>query len=145
MIPLFKVFMPNEVSIGITDVLNSGQLAYGTHTKNFETKLRKYVGNENILAISGNSILFALRLLGLKAEDEVIVSPMSCLMTTQPIAVVGAKVVWADIDPMTGSLDPEDVKKKITSKTKAIVHYHWAGYPGHIDEINTIAKNTVFM
>ena len=39
MIPLFKVFMPNEVSIGIVDVLNSGQLAYGTHPKNFETKL----------------------------------------------------------------------------------------------------------
>ena len=117
MIPLFKVFMPNEVSIGIADILNSGQLAYGTHTKNFETKLREYVGNENILAISGNSVLFALRLIGIKAEDEVIVSPMSCLMTTQPIAVVGAKVVWADIDPMTGSLDPEDVKKKITSKT----------------------------
>lgn len=140
MIPLFKVFMPNEVSIGIADVLNSGQLAYGTHTKNFETKLREYVSNKNILAISGNSVLFALRLIGIKAEDEVIVSPMSCLMTTQPIAVVGAKVVWADIDPMTGSLDPEDVKKKITSKTKAIVHYHWAGYPGYIDEINAIAK-----
>jgi dTDP-4-amino-4,6-dideoxygalactose transaminase len=140
MIPLFKVFMPNEVSMGIADVLNSGQLAYGTHTKDFETKLREYIGNENTLAISGNSVLFALRLLGIKAEDEVIVSPMSCLMTTQPIAVTGAKVVWADIDPMTGSLDPEDVKSKITPKTKAIVHYHWAGYPGYIDEINTVAK-----
>ena len=140
MIPLFKVFMPNEVSEGVINVLNSGQLAYGVHTKNFEAKLREYVGNENILAISGNSVLFALKLIDVKAGDEVIVSPMSCLMTTQPIVVVGAKVVWADIDPLTGSLDPEDVKSKITSKTKAIVHYHWAGYPGYIDEINAIAK-----
>jgi perosamine synthetase len=140
MIPLFKVFMPSEVHEGINDVLNSGQLVYGEHTKNFESKLQEYVGNENILAISGNSVLFALRLLGIKANDEVIVSPMSCLMTTQPIVAVGAKVIWADIDPMTGSLDPEYVKKKITSKTKAIVHYHWAGYPGYINEINAIAK-----
>lgn len=140
MIPLFKVFMPDEISLEIANVLTSGQLAYGIHTKFFEIKLQEYVGNKNILAISGNSVLFALKLIDIKECDEVIVSPMSCLMTTQPIAFVGAKVVWADIDPLTGSLDPEDVKKKITSKTKAIVHYHWAGYPGYVDEINTIAK-----
>lgn len=140
MIPLFKVFMPKEVSMGIGDILNSGQLAYGEHTKNFENELRKYVGNPNILTISGNSVLFALKLLDIKEGDEVIVSPMSCLMTTQPIAYTGAKVVWVDINPLTGSLDPMDVKNKITSKTKAIIHYHWAGYPGYIDEINTLAK-----
>jgi len=140
MIPLFKVFMPEEVSMGIGDILSSGQLAYGEHTKNFENELRKYVGNPNILTISGNSVLFALKLLDIKEGDEVIVSPMSCLMTTQPIVNIGATVVWADIDPLTGSLDPIDVKNKITSKTKAIIHYHWAGYPGYIDEINILAK-----
>lgn len=140
MIPLFKVFMPDEVSLEVPSILNSGQLAYGTHTKNFEKKLQNYVGNLSILTVSGNSIFFALKLLDIKEGDEVIVSPMSCLMTTQPIVYAGAKVVWADIDPYTGSLDPEDVKSKITSKTKAIVHYHWAGYPGYIDDINAIAK-----
>jgi perosamine synthetase len=140
MIPLFKVFMPDEVSLEVPAILSSGQLAYGTHTKNFEKKLQNYIGNPNILTISGNSVFFALKLLDIKEGDEVIVSPMSCLMTTQPIAYAGAKVVWADIDPFTGSLDPEDVKNKITSNTKAIIHYHWAGYPGYIDEINTIAK-----
>jgi len=140
MIPLFKVFIPDEVSMGISDILNSGKLSYGEHTKNFENSLRDYVCNPNILTVSGNSVFFALKLLDIKEGDEVIVSPMSCLMTTQPIAYAGAKVVWADIDPLTGSLDPEDVKNKITSKTKAIVHYHWAGYPGYIDEINCLAK-----
>jgi perosamine synthetase len=140
MIPLFKVFMPDEVSMGVSDILNSGQLSYGEHTKNFENSLRNYVDNPNILTVSGNSIFFALKLLDIKEGDEVIVSPMSCLMTTQPIAYTGAKVVWADIDPLTGSLDPQDVKNKITSKTKAIIHYHWAGYPGYIDEINDLAK-----
>ncbi|WP_180818263.1 DegT/DnrJ/EryC1/StrS family aminotransferase, partial [Vibrio parahaemolyticus] len=86
--------------------------------------------------LSGNSIFFALKLINIQDGDEVIVSPMSCLMTTQPIKYAGAKVVWADIDPLTGSLDPLDVTKKITNRTKAIIHYHWAGNPGHIDEIN---------
>ncbi|AWG85236.1 aminotransferase class V-fold PLP-dependent enzyme [Vibrio parahaemolyticus] len=146
MVPLFKVFMPDNVSDGLNKILHSGQLSYGEHTKDFERKLRKYVGNENILTLSGNSIFFALKLINIQDGDEVIVSPMSCLMTTQPIKYAGAKVVWADIDPLTGSLDPLDVTKKITNRTKAIIHYHWAGNPGHIDEINEIAnKNNIIV
>ena len=146
MVPLFKVFMPDDTTDGVNEILRSGQLSYGVHTKRFEDKLRKYVGNDKILTTSGNSIFFALKLIGIKAGDEVIVSPMSCLMTTQPVIYAGAKVVWADIDPLTGSLDPKDVEKKITKNTKAIIHYHWAGFPGYIDEINQIAKdNKIFV
>jgi len=140
MIPLYKVFMPNDISEGLNNILYSGQLAYGTYTKKFEEKLREFVGNPNIITVSCNSVFFALKLLDIKQGDEVIVSPMSCLATTQPVAFAGAKVVWADIDPQTGTLNPEDVRKKITHKTKAILHYHWGGYPGYIDEINAIAK-----
>lgn len=140
MIQLFKVFMPDNISAGIQDVINSGQLAYGVHTKQFEERLQNFVSNPYILTVSGNSVFFALKLLGVDYMDEIIVSPMSCLATTQPVVYAGAKIVWADIDPLTGSLNPEDVKRKITSKTKAIIHYHWSGYPGYIDEINAIAK-----
>ncbi|EKO3667347.1 aminotransferase class V-fold PLP-dependent enzyme [Vibrio metschnikovii] len=140
MVPLFKVFMPEALACGMDKLLYSGQLSYGDYTKGFEQQLRMYVGNENILTLSGNSVFFALKLIDVKAGDEVIVSPMSCLMTTQPIKYAGAKVVWADIDPLTGSLDPKDVQRKITKKTKAIIHYHWAGYPGYIDEINQVGR-----
>ncbi|ODP99258.1 DegT/DnrJ/EryC1/StrS family aminotransferase [Salinivibrio sp. DV] len=144
MIPIFKVFMPDMVSDYISDLLYSGKLSYGEYTKEFERRLSSFIGNERVLAISGNSILFALKLIDIKPNDEVIVSPMSCLMTTQPIVYSGAKVVWADIDPLTGSLDPDDVKNKITNKTRAIIHYHWSGNPGYIDEINSIAhKNNI--
>lgn len=146
MVPLFKVFMPDDATDGINEILRSGQLSYGGHTKRFEEKLRKYVGNDKMLTTSGNSVFFALKLIGIKAEDEVIVSPMSCLMTTQPVKYAGAKIVWADIDPLTGSLDPKDVERKITKNTKAIIHYHWAGLPGYIDEINQVAKdNKIFV
>jgi dTDP-4-amino-4,6-dideoxygalactose transaminase len=77
-------------------------------------------------------------LVGLRPDDEVIASPMSCLASNQPIKNRGSNVCWTDIDPYVGSLDPEMVRKNITSKTKAILHYHWGGYPGHIDELLTI-------
>ncbi|MFM7854728.1 MAG: DegT/DnrJ/EryC1/StrS family aminotransferase, partial [Flammeovirgaceae bacterium] len=63
-----------------------------------------------------------------------------CLASSQPLAMKRAKLVWADIDPLVGSLDPISVKEKITTKTKAILHYHWCGYPGHIDEVLNLAK-----
>ncbi|WP_321317232.1 aminotransferase class V-fold PLP-dependent enzyme [Labilibaculum sp.] len=132
--------MPDNISEGVNEILNSGQLAYGVHTRQFEDKLRSFVGNPSLLTVSGNSVFFALKLIGIQEGDEVIASPMACLATNQPVAYAGAKIVWADIDPLTASLDPEDVKMKITPKTKAIIHYHWSGYPGYIDEINAIAK-----
>jgi len=63
---------------------------------------------------------------------------MACLVSIMPILNFRSKVAWADIDPNTGTLDPSSVEKAITSKTKAVLHYHWGGYPGYIDEINEI-------
>lgn len=140
MIPLFKPFMPLGIEEEVGKVLYSGRLAYGVYAKKFESELRNFIGNEFTMALSGNSIHFALKLLDIKYGDEIIVSPMCCLMTSQPITYCGAKVVWCDIDPLTGTLSPEDLKNKITKKTKAIIHYHWSGNIGYIDEINAIAK-----
>lgn len=134
--------MPEEIINSLPDVLRSGQLAYGVQTKRFEERLQSYVGNPLIITVSCNSVFFALKVLNVDSNDEIIASPMSCLATNQPIAFVGAKIVWADIDPLTGSLDPDDVKKKITNRTKAIIHYHWGGYPGYIDELNALAKES---
>jgi dTDP-4-amino-4,6-dideoxygalactose transaminase len=65
---------------------------------------------------------------------------MACLASTQPYATAGLKIVWADIDPHIGTLDPVSVEKHISKKTKAIIHNHFCGYPGYIDEINKIGK-----
>lgn len=132
--------MPDNVAKGMEEILNSGQLAYGTYSTKFEDKLRNFIGNPFTLTVKDNAVFFALKLIDVREGDEVIVSPMSCLATTQPVVFTNAKIIWADIDPSTGSLDPEDVKNKITSNTKAIIHYHWSGYPGYINEINAIAK-----
>jgi perosamine synthetase len=141
MIPLFKVFVPED-NLGkvLEEILRSGQLTSGNYVRLFEKQLQDYIGNPYVLVTGNNTYasLIALALCDLKNGDEVIASPMACLASNQPVLNFGAKLVWADIDPYTGSLNPDEVRKKITAKTKAIIHYHWGGYPGYIDEINKI-------
>lgn len=126
----------------LNNILQSGALSYGKWGQKFEERLGEFIGNTNIAVVNSfnSAMLVALSTLGIGAGDEVIASPMSCLASNQPFATIGAKVVWADIDPEVGTLSPESVKQKITPKTKAIFHNHFCGYPGYIDEINEIGR-----
>lgn len=141
MIPLYKPFMPAELN-ELNVILQSGSLSYGKWGRLFESKLSNYIGESKILVTNSfnSAMLVALGVIGIKHGDEIIASPMSCLASNQPFVTQGANVVWADIDPNTGTLDPTSVRAKISSKTKAIFHNHYCGYPGYIDEINQIAK-----
>lgn len=141
MIPLYKPFIPSDL-LELNTILYSGHLAYGEYGKKFEEKLKHILSNEQIISINSfnSAVLVALTTLGVRPGDEVIASPMACLASTQPFITMGVKVIWADVDPQTGTLDPKDVKCKITSSTKAIFHNHFCGYPGYIDEINRLGK-----
>ena len=141
MIPLFKPYMPSELP-ELETILHSGFLSYGKWGRLFEDKLGEYIGEKKIVTVNSynSAMLVALAVIGIKPGDEIIASPMSCLASNQPFVTQGAKVVWADIDPITGTLSPDSVRSKISSKTKAIFHNHFCGYLGCIDEINTIGK-----
>lgn len=141
MIPLYKPFMPEELP-ELEVILHSGALAYGKWGRQFEQKLTDYLGANHVLVTNTYSMAWQVLLaaLGLQVGDEVIASPMACLQSNMPFAVAGLKVVWADIDPHHGVLDPDSVRSKISPKTKLIVHNHLCGYPGYIDEINSIAR-----
>lgn len=140
MIPLYKPFIPELPDLD--KVLKSGQLASGKYTDGFEHKLSEYIQTEHVLSTNSfsSAIWVALASLGIKHGDEVIVSPMACLASTQSLFTAGISLKWADIDPHTGTLNPDSVRNTITKKTKAIVHNHFCGYPGFIDEINEIGK-----
>jgi dTDP-4-amino-4,6-dideoxygalactose transaminase len=142
MIPLFKVNIPKNIGLILQEVFDSGMITEGEYSDKFENEFTKYVqSNYSCLVNSGTSALtLAYICSNVKPGDEVISTPMTCMATNEPIHTLGAKIVWADIDPKTGNIDPEDVKKKITSKTKAIVGVHWAGMPFDIQAINDIAK-----
>ena len=142
MIPIFKPYMPDGLTSELETILYSGKLAFGDYGRQFEENLKSYIGNKNILTVSSynHALLIVLSTLGLKSGDEVIASPVSCLASNQPFAVKGLKVVWADVDPNSGALLVEDVKNKITIKTKAIFHNHYCGYLGHVEEMNALGN-----
>lgn len=141
MIPLFKVFMPESVMGPLRETLMSGYIGQGPKVEQFEKGLVPFMGTPNILSVnSGTSALhLALRLAGVERGTEVISTPMTCSATNEPILERGADIVWADIDPWTGNIDPLDVERKITSKTKAIMAVHWGGYPCELEELQRIA------
>lgn len=146
MIPLFKPYMPKQLP-EMEDILQSGQLAFGKWGREFERKLREYIGVENLITTCNFStaIQIAMTVLGFEPDDQVIASPMSCLNSTMPLRALGLKVVWADIDPRTGTLSPESVEEHITNKTRLIFHNHYCGYIGYVDEINAIGKNMGYL
>jgi dTDP-4-amino-4,6-dideoxygalactose transaminase len=141
MIPLYKPYIPPKLP-ELNDILHSGNLSFGKWGKLFEDELNKYLQTNYLLTTNtySSAIQVALTVLGLKHGDEVIASPMACLASNLPLATFGLKIIWADIDPFTGTLDPNSVRNKITSKTKLIIHNHYCGYMGYVDEINAIGK-----
>lgn len=142
MIPIYKPYMPENIGTDINEILYSGQLGYGKYGRKFEGQLQNFIGCEYILSVNSYNVAMQIVLstLGLQFGDEVIASPVSCLASNQPFVVKGLKIVWADVNPETGSMCPDDVKSKITKKTKAIFHNHFCGYLGDIEGINAIGK-----
>lgn len=140
MIDLYRPYIPDLPLLN--DVLHSKQIAAGEHTKKFEKSIGDYLSNDYRLVVNSyeSGLRVALASLGIKAGDEVIAPPLACLTSTQPLFTSGLNIVWGDIDPHTGTLDPDDVKNRITARTKAIVDYHFCGYPGFVEEINELAR-----
>ncbi|MEI6610750.1 MAG: DegT/DnrJ/EryC1/StrS family aminotransferase [Deltaproteobacteria bacterium] len=126
----------------VNEILHSGQLAYGKYGKEFEKILGDFLGNPYVIVTNtfNMSILVALTTIDVKAGDTVIVSPMACLASTQPLLTMGIKVQWADVDPKTGTLCPDSVRALMKVGPKAIIHNHFCGYVGHVDEINDIGR-----
>lgn len=137
---LFKPFMPELPELD--EILHSGALAYGKYSKQFEEKLKEYFDTPYLIVTNSfnTAISVAVTSMGLSSGDEVIASPMACLASTQPYLSSGLKIKWCDVDSKTGTLSPDALRKVITNKTKAIIHNHFCGYPGHIDEINEIGS-----
>lgn len=141
MVPLYKPYMPELPEL--SNILYSGKLAYGDYTKKFEKMLQAFFETEYVLVTNSfyTAISVAVATIGLESGDEVIMSPMACLASTQPYESENLRIIWADVNPTSGTLDPESVKKKISAKTRCIIHNHFCGYAGDIDAINQIGQD----
>lgn len=138
MIELFKVSMANDVDKYVIPVLKSGYVAQGPKVDEFENKLWEILKTKTkpVTVNSGTTAIdLALDLCDVKYGDEVISTPMTCFATQIGAIHRGAKIRWADIDPLTGLIDLESVKSLITDKTKAIIAVNWAG---RLPDYNTL-------
>ncbi|MDN7226435.1 DegT/DnrJ/EryC1/StrS family aminotransferase [Planococcus sp. N064] len=126
----------------VVDTLESGWLAKGPKTIEFEKKFAEYVGAK--YAVAMNSCTAALHIALIAADigpgDEVITTSMTFAASVNTILHVGATPVFVDIDPETGLIDVNKIEEKITEKTKAIVPVHYAGQACDLDKIYELAN-----
>lgn len=126
----------------VVDTLESGWLAKGPKTIEFEKKFAEYVGAK--YAVAMNSCTAALHISLIAADigpgDEVITTSMTFAASVNTILHVGATPVFVDIDPKTGLIDVNKIEEKITEKTKAIVPVHYAGQACDLDKIYELAN-----
>jgi len=142
-IPLFKIYWDKEDIGMVTDTIQRGMFwAIGPNVEKFEEMLADYIGTKYTLVFnSGTSALHAiLSVYDVREGDEVIVPSFTFIATANAPLFVGAKPVFADIEERTYGLDPEDVRRKITPGTKAIIPIHYGGCPCLITELRQIAK-----
>ena len=142
MIPYGRQTIEEDDIQAVVDVLRSDYLTTGPRIAEFEKMVADYVGAKYAVAISnGTSALHAACFAaGIQPGDEVITTPLTFAASSNCVLYCGGTPVFADVDPKTYNIDPEDIRRKITDKTKAIIAVHLAGQPCDMDEIHKIAK-----
>lgn len=138
---LFKPFISQEARDNVERVLLSDQIAEGEEVKQFEHEFSEQTGLNNVVALnSGTSALeLAYELAGIGPGDEVLVPVLTCTATNIPLVRRDASLVFVDIDTDL-NISIEDVKKKITDKTKAIVFVHFGGNNRGLSELVSICR-----
>ena len=126
----------------VANVLRSGWLGSGPKCKAFEAAFENYLQVRTALTVNSCTAALHLALLALDIGpgDEVITTPMTYCATANVIVHTGATPVFADIDPVTWNLDPENVSRKITGKTKAILPVHYLGRPCDVEAFDGLAQ-----
>lgn len=140
MIPYGRQSIDESDIQAVVDALRSDFLTTGPLVEKFEYNLEELVGAPTISVSSGTAALHcAYAAIELQPGDEVITPPITFLATQSTAALMGAKIVFADVSPDTANIDPSAVKRVISSKTKAIVAVDYAGHPAEMSELRLIA------
>src|SRR5262245_30690810 len=135
--------MAESAAEAVTRVLYSGFIGEGEEVKAFERELARCLGVGGVVSVnSGTSALNLACHMAVDgaADAEIITTPMTNMATNTSIFQNGARIVWADVDPLTGNIDPDEIEPLITDKTRAIMMVHWGGNPCEIERVSEIAR-----
>ena len=131
-----------EVLAAIDDVLASARLHNGPNVQALEEEFAAVCGVRHALGVGSGTeaLLLAYMALGLGPGDEVIVPSHTFIATVAPLAFLGARPVFVDVDPHTYCLDPQQVRRAITPRTRAVVPVHLYGHPAEMEAILSLAR-----
>ena len=131
-----------EIDAVVAVMRDSEVQTQGKRMQQFQDDFKAYTGARHAFAVDNctNALRLAAVLCGLRQGDEVIIPAYTFCATALPFGGTGARIVWADIDRATWEVDPNDIERKITRRTKAIVAVHLLGMPADMPSIMEIAR-----
>ncbi len=141
-LPFSKPSITEEEINEVIDSMRSGWLTTGPKVSQFEEMFRNWSGGQEAVAVNSATagLHIGLMTLNLSAGDEVITSPITWPSTVNVIELCGATPIFADVDRDTLQIDPEEIEKKISPRTKAIIAVHFGGAPCNLDAINELCQ-----
>jgi len=141
-IPYGRQNIDDDDIAAVVEVLKSKSITQGPRIQEFETSLCNVLGASFAITVnSGTSALHVACLaVGISPEDEVITSPNTFVASANCVVYCGGKPVFVDIDPKTYNISPQEIEKKISERTKAIIPVHFAGQSCDMETIYEIVK-----
>jgi dTDP-4-amino-4,6-dideoxygalactose transaminase len=142
-VPIHRPFVGEEEAEAVRRVLASRWLGMGAVTRSFEERLEQYLGARHVVAVSSCSAALHLALAAceLQPDDEVILPSLTFAACPQAVLAAGGRPVFCDVTPETLSLDVDDVARRITPRTRAIMPVHYGGFACPMDDVLALAGN----
>ena len=141
-LPVSRPSIGQEELNEVAKVFSTGWLGLGSTVFDFENAVKDYLGAKHVIAVSSGTtaLHLALDAFGISEGDEVIVPSLTFCASIQVITALKAVPVFCEVDPETLLADPEDIRKKITSKTKAIMPVHYCGNACDMDALLALGR-----
>lgn len=141
-LPYGQQWIDNDDIEAVVNVLKSDYLTTGPAVSKFEQEIANYVGAKYAVSFSNGTAALhgACFAAGISIGDEVITTPITFAASANCVLYLGGKPIFVDIDPKTYNINPKEIEKQITNKTKAIIPVDFTGQPVDLEEIYTIAK-----
>ncbi|MBN2169497.1 MAG: DegT/DnrJ/EryC1/StrS family aminotransferase [Actinobacteria bacterium] len=135
--------MKEDIDNSVLKVLSSGGYILGPEVESFEHEMAEYLGSKHAIGVASgtDAIFLILKALDVCPSDEVITTPFTFIATADTISNCGAKPVFADINPNTYNIDPNEVEKCFSSRTKAVIAVHLYGQPAEMDSLKALTDS----